>query len=292
MEGSGVKIGRICDTLLTTTPQICIERARLVTDSYRKHEDKPAILRRANALRNVLMNMSIYMLDGELIVGNQASKPRSAPIFPEYSIDWIREEIDDFPRRKADVFLVDDEDREELLEEILLYWEGKTVYDRALAIMPEMAKKVQEISVISGLGNITSGDGHIIVDFPLVINKGLKSIIDRVNERIANLDLSSHTAIKERIFLDAVKVVLEAAIAFAERYANETERLARMEDNPSRKEELLEIARICRKVPAYPSETFYEDIPAIWFIQVINQIESNGHSFSLGRLDQYLYPLV
>ncbi|MBZ4667937.1 MAG: glycyl radical enzyme [Defluviitaleaceae bacterium] len=90
------RIKKLKDEVVSIKPKICIERARLITESYKETESLPMVMRRAKALEKILLNMSIYISEGELIVGNQASKPRSAPIFPEYSWDWIAEEIDSF----------------------------------------------------------------------------------------------------------------------------------------------------------------------------------------------------
>jgi pyruvate-formate lyase len=139
------RVQRLREKLLNTTPEVCAERARYLTAAYRQHEADPPVLRRAKALAHVLDRMTIYVDEGELLVGNQASRPRAAPIFPEYSSDWIEHEIDEFAQRRADVYLVRPEVKQELLEEILPYWRGRTLYDRVMAVLPAHVKKAQEI---------------------------------------------------------------------------------------------------------------------------------------------------
>lgn len=283
------RVHRLREELLDTTPSVCVERARLVTQGYREHEADPVVLRRAKAFAHVLDHMSIYIQDGELIVGNQASAPRAAPIFPEYSTDWIENEIDDFANRKADQFIVNPADKRELIQDILPYWRGRTLYDRALAILPEEVRIAQDIGVISGRGNITSGDGHIIVNIGRVLSEGLGFYIARAEKALAQ-PAQDMAGLKARSFYQAVVVALNAAIRFSARYADLAERQADEGSDPLRRQELLEIAEVCRRVPGKPARNFQEALQSAWFVHLLTQIESNGHSFSMGRLDQYAYP--
>ena len=279
------------DTLLDTMPSVCVERARLVTEAYKAYGFLPPVLLRARALAHVLKNMTIFIQPGELIVGNQASRPRAAPIFPEYSSDWIASEIDEFSKRPADQFSVDPQIKRELLEDILPFWEGRTLYDRARSQMPDEVWAAQDIGVIAGRGNITSGDGHIIVDIPRVINEGLESFITQARHGLQALQTTTDTNfLRSEAFLEGAVIACQAAIHFAERYAQEAERLAQSAVDRDWQNELLQIAEICRRVPAKPARTFQEAVQAAWFIHLITQIESNGHSFSMGRFDQYTFP--
>jgi pyruvate formate-lyase/glycerol dehydratase family glycyl radical enzyme len=284
-------VGRIAtlrQKILETTPRVCVERARLVTEVYRENEADPIVLRRAKAFAHTLDHMSIYIQEGDLIVGNQASSPQAAPIFPEYSTDWIEKEIDEFPNRTADRFLVDPAVKRELLEDILPYWQGRTLYDRAKATMPEEVWQAQDIGAISGRGNITSGDGHIIVNIPQVLREGLDSFIARAQEGLRQ-PVNDADSLKSRSFYQAAIITLQAAIRFAARYADLAEELAEKENDPDRRADILTIAETCRQVPGKPARTFQEALQSAWFIHLLTQIESNGHSFSLGRLDQYAF---
>lgn len=284
-------IQRLRDELLDTTPVVCVERARLVTQAYRAHEADPPVLRRAKALAHVLDHMTVFIRQGELVVGNQASHPRAAPIFPEYSIDWIEREIDAFATRPADRYLVSAEVKDELLQAVLPYWKGRTLYDRALATLPDEARLAQEIGAISGRGNITSGDGHIIVDIPRVLREGLEGVMREARGALVDLgQTDSMEALSARPFLQGILVACEGAVRFAHRYADEAERLASETSGPFRQAELRRIAEVCRRVPGKPARTFQEAVQSAWFVHLITQIESNGHSFSLGRFDQYTCP--
>jgi pyruvate formate-lyase/glycerol dehydratase family glycyl radical enzyme len=291
IEGVSPTVMALREKLLNTMPSVCVDRARYITEAYKKHEAAPIVLRRAHALALVLEKMTIYIQPGEIIVGNQASAPRAAPIFPEYSTDWIAAEIDEFSQRTADQFTVAPEVKRELLEEILPYWTGRTLYDNARARMPEDVWTAQDIGVIAGRGNITSGDGHLIVDIPRVLAAGLDDVINRAEQAREALSSSVEMdALGSKAFLEGVVITCRAAIQFAQRYAERAEELAAAADDPEWRAELLQIAEVCRQVPGKPPRTFQEAVQSAWFIHLITQIESNGHSFSLGRVDQYTYP--
>ncbi|MGC8778377.1 MAG: glycyl radical protein, partial [Candidatus Caldatribacteriaceae bacterium] len=288
--GMTERIRTMREELLHTIPQVCTERARIYTEVYRQFEGDPPILKRAKALAETLKRMSIAIYRDELIVGNQASKVRGAPIFPEYSWDWIEKEIDEFSRRPGDVFVISEEDKKILLEEVIPYWRGKTLYDRAMNIIPSFVREAQEIGVISGRGNITSGDGHIIVHFEKVLQFGLRGIIEETKRRMEGLSESDPEYLRKQIFYQSVLITLEAVIHFARRFRELLLLEAQMTTDARRKRELLQMAENVQMVPENPPQNFWQAIQSVWFIHLVTQIESNGHSFSLGRLDQYLYP--
>ncbi|MCP5113507.1 MAG: glycyl radical protein [bacterium] len=287
--GSTQRVQHLRERLLDRTPSLCAERGRLITEACEEYAAHPPVLRRAKALAHVLDHMSIYIADGELIAGNQASAPRAAPLFPEYAADFLADEIDEFPNRRADVFRVSPEVKKIILDQIVPRWRGKTLYARAKALMPDEVSKAHEAGAISGRGNITSGDGHIIVNIAKVLEKGLNEIISEVEGTLQGLLPYEAADFKKQAFLEGAIITLQAAMRFASRYADEAERLAADADS-ERKAELLGIADVCRKVPAEPAGGFHEAVQSAWFIHLITQIESNGHSFSLGRFDQYVYP--
>jgi pyruvate formate-lyase/glycerol dehydratase family glycyl radical enzyme len=289
--GSTERVSRSREQLLNTTPSLCAERGLLITKAYKKYQADPPVLRRAKALAHVLENMTAYIAPEEIIVGNQASAPRAAPLFPEYLVDFLADEIDEFPRRRADVFEVNPEVKTHILETIVPAWHGKTLNDRVMAIMPQYVADAQKAGVISGRGNITSGDGHLVMNIQKVIAIGLEGFIAEAEEVLANLSPYGASEFKKRPFLEGAIITLKAAIKFANRFADEAERQAALPStSPERKTELETIAAACRQVPAKPPRTFQEAVQSAYFVHLISQIESNGHSFSLGRFDQYTYP--
>jgi pyruvate formate-lyase/glycerol dehydratase family glycyl radical enzyme len=286
---SSERIEKMRARLIDTPSTICTERAKIITDVYRRNEDKPVIIKRAMAIREILRNMSISIEDGELIVGNQASKLRAAPIFPEYAVDWIIKELDDFEKRPGDRFYVDQDQKDEL-RQIALYWQGKTLKDKGLAIMPEDSRILYDIGVIRAEGNITSGDGHIAVNYEKLLKFGINGILEQTKDHLASIDYTNTIEFKKTFFLRAVLIVLEAVKEFANRFAVLALEMSEAETDSRYKAEMAEIARICNTVPQNPASSFREAIQSIWFVHLVLQIESNGHSVSFGRLDQYLYP--
>ncbi len=289
--GSTERVYRLREELLHTTPSLCAERGLLVTEAYQTYRADPPVLRRAKALAHVLANMSLTLAPGELIVGNQASAPRAAPLFPEYLVDFLADEIDDFAQRRADVFEVSPVVKAHILKTIVPAWRGLTLNDRVMAIMPPDVAAAQKAGVISGRGNITSGDGHIILNIEKVLAIGLEGVIAEAEAALAGLSPYQASEFKKRPFLQGAIITLRAVIDFAERYAAEAERQAALPDTPpARQAELRTIAAACRQVPARPPRTFPEAVQSAFFVHLVSQIESNGHSFSLGRFDQYTYP--
>ncbi len=275
--------------ILSIKPRICHERASIVTESFKLHESEEPSLKRAIALRDVLSSMSIYILDEELIVGNQASAPLAAPVFPEYSMGWLEEELDSLPIRPSDKFEVDDEAKKQLTS-LFDYWKGKTHYERVYAALPSIVKEAEEVRAIWSEHLRNDGDGHLIVDYEKVIRFGLKSLEEEANAFLSSLELTELEGVSKRAFLQSVPIVCQAARSFAGRFARLAAETAKSTRDETRRQELLEIASICQRVPYEPAGSFYEALQSVWFVHVILQIESNGHSISLGRFDQYLLP--
>lgn len=276
------------ERILDTQPTVCTERAILTTKAYRAHEQEQVILRRAYTLDSVLRGMSIYIDPEALLVGNQASADRAAPIFPEYAMDWVINELDQFDQRDGDRFTITEENKQ-VLRDIYPYWKGRTLQDKGYAAFPQRARMFYDLGIIKTEGNITSGDAHIAVDYGRVLREGLKGYRARTLEAQEKLDLTDFQDLKKSYFYQAILIVLDAVEAYALRFAELAQAQA-ASATPERAKELLEIARICRKVPMEPAETFHEALQSVWFLHVILQIESNGHSLSYGRLDQYCFP--
>ena len=171
-------------------------------------------MRKAKALANILANMTIYIEDGQLIVGNQASQNRAAPIFPEYSIDWVIEELDQFDKRSGDVFTITEETKQQL-RSIQSYWKGKTHQEEVYANMPEINMLAQKQNVIHRGGISMSGDGHIIPNHEKVLAKGFRGLQNEARAYLAAPDINED----QRDFSEAVIIAMEAAINFARRYA-------------------------------------------------------------------------
>ena len=277
------------EEVLDEKPYIDAQRAILATLAYKENLNQPRVMVRAKMLEKVLDNMSIYIEDKSLLAGNQATKNRNAPIFPEYTMEFVINELDQFEKRDGDVFYITEKTKEQL-REIAPFWENNNLRARGEALLPEEVRVFMETGVFGMEGKLNAGDAHLAVNYERILKDGLKGYEKRVKECKASLDLTDPDSIDKYCFYNAVLIVLKAVRNFANRYSVLAKDLAEKEMNQKRKIELLEISRICSKVPYEPAETFQEAVQSVWFIQLILQIESNGHSLSYGRFDQYMYP--
>lgn len=286
---------RLRERLFDQAPGICSERCRIFTDSMKRSEGRPIILRRAEAFYEVLDRMSIYVNDDELIVGNQASQPKFAPIYPEYSTDWLREEFGGNPyyfhERPGDRFYYDEKVKEEILSDVE-YWEGKSVYERLRAELPDEINRAWDANVIDDTWVSAAGLGNVIVDYERVVKTGLEDVLRRIDRRLADLSGDDEDTKRQIQFLRAARRTNEGVIRFAQRIAEECERQAEKHQDPARAEELRKLAEISRQVPEHPARTFHEAVQSIWLILLAVHLETNGHAISLGRFDQYVDPYL
>jgi len=268
---------RIKQRMLESDPTISSERAVLFTDYVKEHLSEPTMIRLAGAFAHVLDNM-------ELIVGNMGPTPRSCQIFPEYSWSWIEEELDTLDKRRTERFSIAEEDKENL-RKVFAFWKGRSTSEIAGEIIPDQSKNASKAGLFT-IGAPGTGIGHVIVDYPLVMNRGLNGILSDI-ESLKEQHKSDDT---KELFYDSVRIQIEAIIRFAKRFSNHASKMAEEETDIQRKEELQEISRICAKVPAEPAKTFREALQSFWFVHLLIQTESNGHSMSTGRFDQYMHP--
>jgi len=280
-------------------PRVLIDRAKIITESYKETEGLPMILRRALALKKIAEKIPIYVREDELIVGSDGPEPRDVQLFPEFSIFWIEDELNSFDQRsiQAIPFTIDESDKNELLK-ILDYWKGKTVFDRALSLMPDECLEMMNEDMFSTVSNLTYGIGHFAPNYEKVITKGLKGIIKEIDEEkmkiLESLSLVKGEVAKDFIekldTLNAMKIAAESLIVYAKRHAEKARLLAEREKDPQRKKELEELAKICEWVPENPARTFHEALQSFWFVHHFLRLESNGVALTPGRMDQYLFP--
>jgi pyruvate formate-lyase/glycerol dehydratase family glycyl radical enzyme len=283
------RVQALKERYLHTRPTVCTERARFYTKVYREQEAKPVIVRRALALEETLERMTVTIDEGELIVGNQASRLRAAPIFPEYAVGWILKELDELDKRPGDAFYLTEADKVEL-REIGAWWQGKTLIERGLELMPPLMREIHEAGIIRAEGNLTSGDGHLAVNFPKILSVGLGGYLAQVRAARSRLDLTDWQGLRREQFYIAVEIALEAVGTFIGRFRDLALEMSSSERDAERRVELRRIADVCGAIVSQPPRSFHEALQLAFFVQLVLQIESNGHSVSLGRLDQYLYP--
>ncbi len=284
------RVKRLRDQVVASKPTVCSERARLVTESYKATESQPMLIRRAKALETILKGMTIHIHDDELIVGNQANYRRGTPVNPEMGIGWLSEEIDSVLETRAQDKMVVPETVKRELKEIFGYWKGRTIREAVYGILPKAVVRARQAKLFTLDNHEEGGLGHIIPDHPMLLQQGFEGVKARIRKHLEALDPTHPEDFQKGVFYRAETIVADAAIHFGKRYANEAERLADIENNPKRRDELLGIAQICRRVPVHPPRNFHESLQAIWFVHLILHIETNGTAISPGRMDQFLYP--
>ena len=282
------RIEMMNDRLKNSKPQLDTERAKLVTEAYAKFATYTPVLRRAHAFAYILDNMEANMQEGELIVGSQTKRVRGVPVFPEFGAKWVIDEIDMFPVRGTDPIVVPAETKAELIP-ILESWGENTFDVQSTAALDEYVLRAQDCGVLS-VGARTTGMGHISPDYPRILPVGLKGIIARSKEMIEQTKVLNPQDSAKVDFWNANIISCEAVIRFAHKFSAQAAELAETEKDPKRKAELLKIADVCSHVPENEPRDFWEALQFVWFLQLTIQIEDNGHSIAIGRLDQNLYP--
>ena len=269
--------------------KICLERARLLTQSYKETEGSPEVIRRAKALANILENMTIWIQDEELIVGCYASSPGAVTIYPEINERTLEEGIDG----RLDGML-DDAGRAEI-HELCQYWLGKSIDDRVRALLPDDLKDWVDFNSLDIANNFGAGTGDPVANHEPLLKFGLNGIIKKIKDRLGALersmgDLHPDDYIEQRETLEAMRIACGAVVRYAERYTEKAREMAKSEPDTRRRRELKAIAESCSWVPANPPRTLYEAMQSWYFSHMINRmIEFCGNACG-DRLDQLMYP--
>ena len=283
------RITRLVDHLFATKPQVESDRAVLLTESYKETENLPIIKRRSKAFRHILENIPVTIRPDELIVGSSTVMPRSCQTFPEFSYEWLEEEFDTIATRSADPFNISEETKRNL-SSANKYWKGKTTSELATSLMDKRTLTAMEHNIFTPGNYFYNGIGHVTVKYGEVLAIGFSGIIEKAKAELKKCGLGDDNFAEKTAFLESVIESCEAAIAFAKRYARLAMEEASKCTDETRKKELMLIARNCSTVPEYGATSFYEACQSFWFVQLLIQIESSGHSISPGRFDQYMYP--
>ncbi len=283
------RIERLKKQLFEKLPQIEADRAVLLTESYMATEGEPMITRRAKAFKHILENIPITIRDEELIVGSATKQPRSCQVFPEFSFEWLESEFDTVETRSADPFYISD-DTKKTLHEVYKYWKGKTTSELATSYIAPEARLAMEHNMFTPGNYFYNGVGHVTVDYGKVLKIGYRGIINEINEAKSRIHFGDEDYVTRKAFLDAVEMSCEAAITYAKRYAELALNLSEKEIDRTRKAELVNIAYNCAEALENGSKSFWQACQSFWFVQMLLQMESSGHSISPGRFDQYMYP--
>ena len=200
-------------------PSICADRSVLVTDSYKKTEALPPVLRQAMAFEKVLSEVPLWIQEGELIVGNIASRPRGAFLFPEYDATWLEPEFDTISTRKGDPWLLGEEDKTRL-KECMDYWPGRNFAAIADALTPDEVRQAEQNTLTNVIMGKQGGIGHIAADIEGVISRGLNAFIEQAEAHLSGLDLANPEDYEKFHFLKAVIIADKAVIKWARRFAD------------------------------------------------------------------------
>ncbi len=275
-------------------PTLHLDLALVKTRVMKETQGEPMCIRRAKAFKRYCETKTITILPHELIIGNTGSAPRQAEVTPEVSADWISEELDTMATRQYDPLQIDEESKKLWREEIEPYWKGKTVLNQWLTRIPE---EVRDLGYKSGIIDAEiktqTGPGEIAIGYENILIPqgygGIKAHAQKVKE---GLDLTNIEDIDKSEYLTSIILTCEGMEILGQRHAEEAEKLAASEKDEIRKKELLEIAERCRWVGVNPPRTFAEACQLIWFTQVGLYCELSAPSYSLGRFDQYMNPLL
>ena len=268
------------DNLFKEKRQISLERALLYTESYKATEGEPTIIRRAKATAHIMDHVEISIREGELLVGNRTVRPRSGILSPEMDPYWIMKEIDTIATRPQDQFVFTEEDKKVYIEQLYPYWKERSMKDFINSELTDDVKTAIKDEAFK-LNQTDKGQGHIIMDFPSILNHGIQYYIDYLREKIAENP--------DNDFFQAGQIIFEAMKRHFIRYARLARQMAEVAE-PQRSNELVNMAEICEKLSTEKPDTFYEALQMLWMTSIVGQYESNASSLSLGRMDQYLYP--
>lgn len=284
------RVARLREESVTAIPRISMERAVLVTEAYEKYAGKVSIpVLRALTLKHILENKEICINDGELIVGERGPAPQATPTYPELCCHTM-EDLQIMKDREKISFKVDEEARRIHKEKIIPYWKGKSIRDLIFNQMTDEWMECYEAGIFTEFMEQRS-PGHTVMD-DKIYKRGFLDFKRDIEDELSKLDfLNDADAYNKQEELKAMSICCDAIISFAHRYANKALELADKETDNKRKKELLEIAEVCRHVPANPPRSFREALQMYWFVHLGVIIELNTwDSFCPGKLDQHLYP--
>jgi len=274
-----------------SAPIVSIERPVLYTESMRRSEGEPMILRHAKALAHVLKKMTVKILPGEIIVGAIVDEVPGATLYPEGIGARVIPELEDLESRDHSSLTISQEAIDVLTNEVDSYWADKSMLAYAEENTPEEIMDALYSGSLFVLSEM-AGIGHVSINYPMLFSRGFQQIsIDAEKRHKEYHRLSDKDSRNKATFYAASKIVADAIVRFAEHYADIASKMARTENDSERREELKRIAEVCRHVPAHPPRSFHEALQFIRFTHLALTLETyDGQAISLGRIDQYLQP--
>lgn len=285
------RIKQLRDQSINAINSISLERALLMTEFYKSDEAQMVStpVKRALSFKYLFANKKICINDNELIVGERGPAPKACPTFPEICIHSL-EDLQILNDREKVSFKVDEETVNVYRDTIIPFWKGKTNRDRLIGNMTPEWKDAYGAGVFTEFQE-QRAPGHTVLGKKM-FQKGFLDVKKEIQCAIDQLDFfADPQAYEKQEELKAMAITCDGIILFANRHADELERLAHTEKDAKRKSELEKMAAVCRRVPANAPETFHEALQHYWFIHLGVITELNPwDSFNPGRLDQHLQP--
>lgn len=269
-------------------PELFADRALSATRSWRETEGRPLHVRRAAMLARILDEHPILVQPGELIVGTKTRKPRGSPVFPEVNCAWVERDLDRLSTRSNTPFLVGDDTKRALRDEVFPFWRGRQVADRIAEAVPAAMWRADDRGVLYHYFRSRT-IGHINAGYAKVLSMGFDAIRGDARRGLERLPAGA-AGEPARQVLESVVMACDAAVSFARRHAAALRDMAAQEPDDARRAELARMAAVCDRVPAAPARGLHEALQAMWFTHLVLNLETDGHAFGPGRFDQYLYP--
>lgn len=284
------RVNRLKQRVHDTYPEIDMENAVILTRGFQESEGEPLVIQKAYAFRKQCLEKTVRIWDDELIVGNAGSKQRGGLVCPDDCWTFLDREIDTINERKYDPFRLQDKDKNDFLEIVKPYWQGRSIYEKWCRQIPEETRLLRDCGVLYIDRKAVRGWGELTADYELIINEGVEGLEKRIAGVQATLDITIPGDYEKLVYLRALAYCADGLRQLGRRYAAEARRLANLEQNETRKQELLAIAAVCDHVPEKPARTFQEALQSMYFYQISIFMEHNAASYNPGRMDQYLYP--
>ncbi|KRK79757.1 choline trimethylamine-lyase [Companilactobacillus nodensis] len=293
-DGITPRLSALKDNYLDQKPSITTYRARAITKIAKENPGMPKIELRAKCFRYCCETAPLVIQDNELIVGAPNGAPRAGAFSPDIAWRWMEDEIDTIGTRPQDPFYISDEDKKIMRDELFPYWKGKSVdeycedqYREAGVWELSGESFVSDCSYHQLNGGGDSNPGYDVI----LMKKGMIDIQNEAKEHLEKLDYENPDDIEKIYFYKSVIDTTEGVMIYARRMSEFAAEKAAKETDPKRKAELQKISEINARVPAHKPETFYEAIQAVWTVESLLVVEENQTGMSIGRVDQYMYPL-
>ena len=282
------RVLRMKEKAINAPHEICIERAKFFTESYKETRGENPTIRFAKGMDHYLTNMTIKIWDDEYIIGNRCTKFVGTPLFPEARIDTIEQDINMYDTRPVQKLLLTDEERKIIKEEIIPFWknEEETVQERFQSYLSPDLKDIMEKLVFAVDIELSSGIGHFFPGHENVLKYGINDLIKQAHKNQEKFSRDND----KTTFLESVIILLNAVKRFIQRFSILARDMAEDEKNSKRQKELYEISDICENISENPPQSLKEALQLIYFTHLISGLEDGGFAISVGRLDQYLYP--